>query len=122
MAHKKFRTDNKWIDETNQAIPTYYYELTIASGQTVSDSFDMKGDAVVGIRTPSGTFEPTEVTFEVDHASAGYIDLDGVAITTEANKAYNIDPGSVYGWMKARLSVNSAPAADRTVVVILKKV
>ena len=116
------KVNQKVIDETNQSIPTYYYDVVIANGATISDSFFVHGDNVIGVITPSGTFEPTSLTFEVSLDDTNWRALQDVTIVSAANQAYNLNPGEVHGWSHVRIVANSAPAADRTIQVIIKKV
>lgn len=116
------KSDQRTIDDTNIATVTYMYELTIADGATVSDSFRMSGDSLIGFTTPA-TFEPTSMQVQVSFDGITWKNLSGVAYTVTTNTAYEVTPQSVYGWPFVRFSVNSAPSgADRVVQVMIKKI
>ena len=115
------KADRKIIDDTNIATVTYYYNVTLASGQTTSDSFSMSGDSVIGIVTPA-TFGPTTLTIQVSLNNVDWVTLNGVQFSVTTSNAYEVTPQSIYGWPFVRIVANSAPGADRNIQVLIKRI
>lgn len=115
------KSDQQIVDDTNIATVTYYYNMTIPSGSTNGDILRTSGDSVIGLMTPA-TFEPTTLTVQVSLNGVDWVSLNGVSFTTTTSRAYEVSAQSIYGWPFIRFVANSAPAADRVVKVLIKRV
>ena len=122
MPDLTYRANAQIIDETIVSIPTYFYNVTLADGETTSQSFEVHGDNIMGVVNDDSTFEPTSLSFEVSLDDSTWYTLDTVSVGGDPNTAYNLDPGVVHGWTFARIVADASPSADRNIKVIIKKV
>lgn len=107
-------------------------DIRKALGEHGVDLGSLEANCFCGVETPNGTFEPTEITFEVadpdpndttvqDDANIKSLVADPVAVAAGQVVPLSLATYSVlYAFM--RVVVDVAPAADRTVYLLMRRV
>ena len=113
--------DRQFIDDSNIAAPTYFYDVDLLTSETNTQGFRLGGDNAIGVICPA-TFEPTEFTVEVSLDGITWITLNTVTVTVAAGTATAIAVSELLGWMFVRFVANAAPVADRVFQLYAKRI
>jgi len=95
--------------------------VTITSGQTVSDALDLQGLALCGIQIPAA-FTGASITFQGSYDGSTYQAIYNVSntaysITVGTSRTYAINPADFAGFRYVKIVSASAEGANRTIVV-----
>lgn len=115
------KTDRKIINDTNVAIPTYYFEPKILNTVAESDGIHLAGYNVIGILFPAA-IDGATMTVQVSFDGNTWKDLTGVSFVITADEALEVDTTTVYGWSHIRFVTNIVQTADRTLTIVVKEV
>lgn len=100
--------------------------VTIANGQTVSNSVDLGEGALVGIQMPAA-FTGVALTLQASHNDSTYVQVtskDGTAytITVAASKYITLPPADLAGLRYVKLVSGAAEGGARDIVVMARNV
>ena len=101
-----------------------YIDVTIASGQTVSEAVDCMGGVLVGIKTPA-TLTGTSMTFKVSDDGVAYVDYynaagNQVTASMPSDKRIGFEPVDFAGIQKIKIVSSSAEVAERKFILFFR--
>ena len=98
---------------------------TISSGQSQSGEIDVRGQALFGVRTPSG-FAGSAITFQMHDGDGNWFDIyekDGTQfeLTAAASRHIIVPCADFPGAVKLRLITDVSPGSDEVLKVYTRK-
>ena len=101
-----------------------FVDVTIASGQTVSNAVNCLGTVLVGIQTPAA-LTGTSLTFQVSDAGVTFFDYynaagNQVTVAMSVDKRIGLLPADFAGIQYIKLVSSSAEGAERKFTLIFR--
>lgn len=103
---------------------TVHRTVTIASGGTTSEAFDVSGELLAGIICPA-EFDGTTITFTASDEPAGTFlacyatDGTAISVTTAASRHVLLEPQTFAGARFIKLVAGTAQTGDTEVTLVL---